>query len=78
MPEDYIEKVNDAVTDVTASAKDKMTKIREFLEKKKISALMGVSDLKGSEKVNESGDDDSAKAVWNPLEIRTTTPSASV
>ena len=49
LPEDYIEKVNDAAADVTASAKEKMKKIKEFLEMKKISALMGVSDLKGSD-----------------------------
>ena len=46
--------MNNAVTDVTASAEEKM------------------------KKVNESGDDDSAKAVWNPLEIKTTTPSVAV
>ena len=88
LPGDYIDKVNDTVTDVTTSAEQKMKKIGEFLEKKKIFALMGVSDLKGSEEINESGDDDSAKAVWGPLETRyhclgpkeqrTTTPSASV
>ena len=60
LPGDYIEKVNDTVTDVTASAEQKIKSIKEFLEKKKVSALMGVSNLKGSEKINESGDDDSA------------------
>ena len=70
LPGDYIDKVNDTVTDVTASAEQKMKKIREFLEKKKIFALMGVSNLKGSEEINESGDDDLAKAIWDPLETR--------
>ena len=58
-----------------------MKKIKEFLEKKKVSALMGFSNIKGPEEINESGDDDSAKAIWDPLgpeDQRTTTPSASV
>ena len=38
LPADYIEKVNDIVVDVTTSAEQKMKKIKEFLERKKVSA----------------------------------------
>ena len=38
---------------------------------------MRVSGLKGSEEINESGDDNSAKAVWDPLDQRASSLSAS-
>ena len=46
LPRDYIEKVNDTISDVSATSEQKMTKIKQFLEKKKTSALMGVESLK--------------------------------
>ena len=50
LPRDYIEKVNDTISDVSASSQDKMESIKTFLERKKTSALMGVESLNKSNK----------------------------
>ena len=41
MPREYIEKVNDAVCSINISDKDKIMKIKDFLEEKRRSAVMG-------------------------------------
>ena len=46
LPRDYIEKVNDTISDVSATSQQKMASIKTFLERKKTSALMGVETLK--------------------------------
>ena len=66
LPKDYIEKVNDTIADVTASAEQKMKSIKAFLEQKKTSALMVVDSLKGSRKFKPDGGDQT-RTEWDPL-----------
>ena len=42
LPREYSEKVNDAITDVNSSDKDKLKAIKDFLETKKKSAILGI------------------------------------
>ena len=45
-PKDYMEKVKNTINDVTATAEQKITRIKKFLEQK-TSALMAIDSLKG-------------------------------
>ena len=60
-----MEKVNDTIADVTATAEQKITLIKKFLEQK-TSALMAVDMLKGSGKLRSEGDDQT-KPKLDPL-----------
>merc|ERR1712105_304870 len=42
LPRDYSERVNDAISNVDSSDKDKLKAIKDFLESKKKSAILGV------------------------------------
>ena len=78
LPRDYIEKVNDTISDVSATSEQKMNKIKEFLEKKKTSALMGVESLKLSKFAKYQPQQDYSKpTVRDPLGIRTQATSVS-
>ena len=79
LPRDYIEKVNDTVSDVSASSEQKMNKIKEFLEKKKTSALMGVDSLKThkTQQRIQPQQDSSKPAMRDPLGLRSQSAAIS-
>ena len=78
LPRDYIEKVNDTISDVSASSEQKMSKIKEFLEKKKTSALMGVDSLKNHKNQRTQPQQDSSKpAIRDPLGLRSQSAAIS-
>ena len=81
LPRDYIEKVNDTISDVSASSQSKMASIKSFLERKKTSALMGVESLKSNKSLKTQSTSDSGKpVVRDPLGLRSSgaTVSSSV
>ena len=45
MPRDYVEKINDDITDVNITESQKIDKIKTVLEKKRVSALLAQSGL---------------------------------
>ena len=65
---------------VSAIVEEKMDKIKELLEKKKVSVLMGVNKLKGLDKVklDDYQTSLSEKATQDHLEPKASNPSASV
>ena len=78
MPRDYIEKVNDTVSDVSASSQQKMSSIKAFLERKKTSALMGVESLKTNKNPRFQTPQEAGKTgVRDPLGIRTQATAVS-
>ena len=78
LPRDYIEKVNDTISDVSASSEEKMSSIKSFLERKKTSALMGVESLKTNKNPRFQTPQETGKSgVRDPLGIRTQATAVS-
>ena len=50
MPRDYIEKINEEITDVNITEFQKIAKIKTVLEKKRVSALLAQSSLEQKKK----------------------------
>ena len=65
LPREYRKKVNDAVTDVNPSNKDKLMAIKDFLETKKRSATLGINPEK-EVRYDNRGNDNCLKVCQNP------------
>ena len=65
LPREYSEEVNDATTDVNPSERDELKAIKDLLETKKKSAILGINPEK-EVRYDGQGDDNCLKVCQNP------------